>query len=182
MKGEFEATSDIERVVSGFTPGPIAYGTLSSDSNSHYYLCNFLDLDQEMPDVVDFCSKLARLHQESQSPNGKFGYHVITYNGDLPQDNTYHESWERFFIQGFNHMVNISVQRGGPWKAIEEMKPIMTDKVIPRLLRPLETGGRSIKPSLVHGDLWCGNAAIHISNDDSIVYDPAGFYAHNECG
>ena len=28
------------------------------------------------------------------------------------------------------------------------------DKAVMRLLRPLETEGRSIKPCLVHGDLW----------------------------
>jgi hypothetical protein len=27
------------------------------------------------------------------------------------------------------------------------------EKVVPRLLRPLQSGGRSIKPTLVHGDL-----------------------------
>ena len=36
----------------------------------------------------------------------------------------------------------------------------VTSKVIPRLLRPLETGGRQIKPSLVHGDLYSGNVSV----------------------
>ena len=54
-------------------------------------------------------------------------------------------------------------------------------KVIPRLLRPLESGGRSISPSLVHGDLWYGNAGIINELGEGIVYDPASFWAHNEC-
>jgi len=57
----------------------------------------------------------------------------------------------------------------------------MLGKVIPRLLRPMETGGRSIKPALVHGDLWCGNAAVDTQTDRPLIYDPASFYAHNEC-
>jgi protein-ribulosamine 3-kinase len=32
--------------------------------------------------------------------------------------------------------------------------------VTPRLCRPLETGGRSIRPHLIHGDLWDGNASF----------------------
>ena len=31
------------------------------------------------------------------------------------------------------------------------------DLVIPQLLRPLETGGRSIQPRPLHGDLWADN-------------------------
>ena len=57
----------------------------------------------------------------------------------------------------------------------------MVEKVIPRLLRPMETNGRSIKPALVHGDLWCGNAAIDVQADAPLIYDPSSFYAHNEC-
>ena len=29
-------------------------------------------------------------------------------------------------------------------------------EVVPRLRRPLETGGRTIQPRLVHGDIWDG--------------------------
>jgi hypothetical protein len=38
----------------------------------------------------------------------------------------------------------------------EEMKNCLHplfEKVIPRLLRPMETDGRTVKPSLIHGDL-----------------------------
>ena len=79
-------------------------------------------------------------------------------------------------------MIKMNVQRGGPWKEIETLEPDMVSKVIPRLLRPLETDGRSVKPSLVHGDLWCGNVAIDVATDLPLVYDPSSFYAHNECG
>lgn len=60
-------------------------------------------------------------------------------------------------------------------------KKDMIEKVIPRLLKPMETNGRSIKPSLVHGDLWYDNAAVDTATDRPLIYDPASFYAHNEC-
>lgn len=78
-------------------------------------------------------------------------------------------------------MLNLNIERGGQWPEMETLKSEMLSKVIPRLLRPLETGGRSVKPSLVHGDLWCGNAAVDMQADLPIVYDPSGFFAHNEC-
>jgi protein-ribulosamine 3-kinase len=58
---------------------------------------------------------------------------------------------------------------------------IIFEKVIPRLLRPLETKGRSIKPSLVHGDLWYANSGIDVDSDESLIFDAYCFYAHNEC-
>lgn len=59
--------------------------------------------------------------------------------------------------------------------------PDLFDKVIPRLLPPLETSGRTIIPSLVHADLWCGNASIvNEETEEGIGFDPAAFWAHNE--
>lgn len=59
--------------------------------------------------------------------------------------------------------------------------PVLFDKVIPRLLRPLESEGRSVKPSLVHGDLWYANSGIDMATYESLVFDACSFYAHNEC-
>lgn len=75
----------------------------------------------------------------------------------------------------------MNIDRGGPWGEMEKLKSAVIDKVIPRLLRPMESGGRFIKPSLVHGDLWCGNAAVNSETGCQLVYDPSSFYAHNEC-
>ena len=124
---------------------------------------------------------VAFLHSRSESPNGKFGFHLVTYNGDLPQENGYADTWEEFFRIGFEHMINMSIKRGGVWAELEGLYTAMIVKVIPRLLRPMETGRRSIKPALVHGDLWCGNAAIDSATGRPLIFDPASFYAHNEC-
>ena len=57
----------------------------------------------------------------------------------------------------------------------------LISKVIPRLLRPLETGGRQIKPCLVHGDLYSGNVSVDAVTGGPILYDATCLYAHNEC-
>ncbi|KAL8699345.1 MAG: hypothetical protein Q9201_006057 [Fulgogasparrea decipioides] len=181
LKGEYESTLAIHAVRADFIPKPILQGSFKSLQNTHYYLCRFYELAEELPEHKDFCAKVAYLHENSKSPNGKFGFHVVTYNGDLPQENGYTDTWEEFFSNGFKHMINLNLERGGPWEQIESLKSNMLNKVIPRLIRPLETNGRSIKPSLVHGDLWCGNAAIDTVTDLPLVYDPSSFYAHHEC-
>lgn len=41
----------------------------------------------------------------------------------------------------------------GPHDELEQLSKQIVEKVIPCLLRPMESGGRKLKPSLVHGDL-----------------------------
>ena len=124
---------------------------------------------------------MARLHSSHTSPEGKFGFHCTTYNGDLPQDNTWFDSWEVFFDNGLRHVLRVREERAGPNAELDELLPSLFDKVIPRLLRPLESDGRKIEPSLVHGDMWCGNVANVEGPEEGIVFDPSSFWAHNEC-
>ena len=179
LKGEFEGTAAIYSIVPDFAPKPIAWGSNKSTPDTHFYVCKFHDLELQLPEAEEFCSKLAALHRNSS--NGKYGFQVTTYNGDIPQKNDWQDSWEVFFAEGLKRIFELNFQRGGPCREFEEMMPDLFGKVIPRLLRPLETGGNSIKPSLVHGDLWCGNAAVDADADRPIVFDPSSFWAHNEC-
>jgi protein-ribulosamine 3-kinase len=145
-------------------------------------VCEFYDFTEGVPEPISFCEKLARLHSSHTSPEGKFGFPYVTYNGNLPQDNTWFDSWEAFFDNGLRHVLKVREERAGPNPELDALLPPLFEKVIPRLLRPLESGGRKIQPSLVHGDLWCGNAGIiDESTEEGIVYDPSSFWAHNEC-
>ncbi|KAK3312545.1 Fructosamine kinase-domain-containing protein [Apodospora peruviana] len=181
LKGEFEATSAIYTITPDFCPKPIAWGSLKWQPDAHFYICKFYDFIEGVPEPESFCKKLAELHSNSTSPEGKFGFPCTTYNGDLPQDNTWFESWEAFFDNGLRHVLKLREERAGPNAELDELLPALFDKVIPRLLRPLESNGRKIVPALVHGDLWCGNAGIiDETTEEGIVYDPASFWAHNE--
>jgi len=182
LKGEFEATSAIHSITPDFCPKPIAWGGFSEEPDAYFYVCKFYHFTEGVPEPGSFCAKLAKLHSSHTSPDGMFGFHCTTYNGNLPQDNTWSTSWEKFFDKGLRHVLKVREERAGPDAELNSLLPALFDKVIPRLLRPLETGGRTIVPSLVHGDLWCGNAGIiDEATSEGIVYDPASFWAHNEC-
>jgi protein-ribulosamine 3-kinase len=56
----------------------------------------------------------------------------------------------------------------------------MMTNVVPRLLRPMETGGNSIKPVLLHGDMWHGNVSIDNQTNKPMLYDPGCLYGHHE--
>lgn len=54
------------------------------------------------------------------------------------------------------------------------------EKVVPRLLLPLQSDGRVLKPCLIHGDCWDGNTATCARTGEAFVFDVCSFYGHNE--
>ncbi|KAK4126951.1 hypothetical protein N657DRAFT_182189 [Parathielavia appendiculata] len=180
MHSEFESMRAIHGIVPDFAPRPIAWGTYKSIPDTHFFLCEFRHFGDEMPDPEDFTARLAKLHQNSQSPNGMFGFHITTYAGNLPQMIEWDSSWESFFSKSLRQALDLEIRAKGTDPELDGLLPILFDRVIPRLLRPLETNGRSIKPALVHGDLWYANSGLDVETGESIVFDACCFYAHNE--
>lgn len=181
MHGEFESMSAIHALLPDFAPEPMAWGTYESVPDTHFFLCHFREMMDEMPDPHRFTARLAALHQNSRSPHGKFGFHVPTYTGNLPQINEWEASWETYFAKSMRRAFDLEVEAKGPDPEFDTLVPALFDKVIPRLLRPLESEGRSVKPSLVHGDLWYANSGIDVGSGESLIFDACSFYAHNEC-
>ena len=183
LRSEYEGCSAIYPVVPDFIPRPIAWGTYRSDTNTHYYMAEFVPMSGEIPEPQSFCAALAKLHKNSiaLSKNGMFGFHVTTYAGTMPNYVTWCDTWEESFTRGLQAFAEQEKAAHGPSDALEEMYPQLFSKVIPRLLRPLTTEGRTIKPVLIHGDLWCGNMATNANTGDPVTFDPSVLWAHNEC-
>ncbi|KAJ8067152.1 hypothetical protein OCU04_004521 [Sclerotinia nivalis] len=72
------------------------------------------------------------------------------------------------------------IKKHGHWPEFEYLSTLVLDKCILRLLRPLQSEGRTIKPCLVHGNIWDGNTATDMESGEPFVYDGSAFYAHNE--
>ncbi|KAF2253567.1 hypothetical protein BU26DRAFT_548009 [Trematosphaeria pertusa] len=193
MRGEHESSRAINMVISDFAPGPVGWGTFTSDPDLHFFLQDFHEMDQEVPDMERFTLKLSAMHLKSaelhmdmkaeheQSPTPRFGFHVTTHNGSLAQDNRWTDTWEAFFVQGLRRMLELEEEAQG--EQPKEMKDLigpLFQKVIPRLLRPMETGGRHIKPCLIHGDMWQGNTSTDVVTNEPIVFDACCFWGHNE--
>jgi len=138
-------------------------------------------MTDDMPDPHKFAALLSTLHQKSVSPTGKFGFHITTYAGNLPQFVGWEDSWETFFAKTMRQALDLEIERKGPSEELDVLSRALFEKVIPRLLRPLESDGRTVKPSLVHGDLWYANAGIDVGNGQPLVFDACCFFAHNEC-
>lgn len=162
-------------------PRPFGWGTYEKDPDVHFFLCKFHGMTDDIPDILDFPSMLAQLHKNGVSPRRKFGFPVTTYQGRLPQDTTECDTWEECFSRGIRRFFEMEEESQGYDKEMADLRKGIMEKVIPRLLRPLETGNREIVPRLVHGDLWDGNTSVDVATDLPIIFDACSSYAHHEC-
>ena len=182
VSGKYFSQSTLYAAVPDFTPKPYAWGTYAADPNIHFFLCEFVDMDEvTLPDPQKFARGLAILHRSTVSPNGKYGFPVATLQGLVPQFADWTDTWEEFFSRSFRRLVENEEKAQGPDAEMRKLEEAIFSKVIPRLLRPLETGGRSIRPCLVHGDTWDGNVATNLNSNNPVIFDSTCIYAHNEC-
>lgn len=84
-------------------------GTYKSDPETHFYLSDYVEMIDEVPDMQRFCASLAKLHRDSipLSPKGQFGFHAVTYNGNKARDVTWCDTWEEMLT----NVVKMRVKR-----------------------------------------------------------------------
>lgn len=85
-----------------------------------------------MPDPHRFTTRLAALYQNSKSPHDKFGFHVTTYTGNLPQDNEWEASWETYFAKSMKRALELQIEAKRPDPEFDTLVPALFNKVIPR--------------------------------------------------
>jgi protein-ribulosamine 3-kinase len=181
LLGEFESMKAIYTILPENVPKPIAQGTYASDPKLHFFLMGLVDMTNEVAEVETLPKLIANMHIKGTSPNGKYGFHVPTNEGALQQPNKWADSWEVFFTDLFTRLFAFEPEIHGENGEMKALFEKMVEKVIPRLLRPLETGGNEIKPALIHADLWDGNTTTDAVTGDPIIFDAASCYGHSEC-
>lgn len=183
MEGEFHSMTALYTTLPEFFPEPYAWGKFSQNQGrpTYFFLCNFIEMSNDIPDPTELCRKVAELHKRSVSPTGMFGFHTTTCQGNLPQaTNLWDPSWESYFRKMLTNAMNLNTEHNGTWNDLEEVVEKVKTIVLPKLLGPLESEGRSIKPSLIHGDLWDGNVGIAYETGEIYAFDAGAYYAHNE--
>ena len=116
---------------------------------------------QRRGDYAAMGRMLAKLHCQNGS---RFGWHRDNYIGLMPQLNAWHDSWPEFFQEcRIKPQLEWARQKGFPLPAIDA--------------RPL-LEGYDPEPSLLHGDLWSGNAGF--TSDGPVLFDPAVYYGDRE--
>lgn len=102
----------------------------------------------------------------------KFGFHVQTCCGYIPQVNDWQDDWVSFYAQQrLQHQLGLVEQSYGDREARELWASL-------QLKIPALFAGVVVEPALLHGDLWSGNVAE--CSDGPLIFDPASFYGHAE--
>lgn len=113
---------------------------------------------------------LAQLHRVRGET---FGWGMDNYIGATPQQNAGHHSWPHFFGERrLRPQIHLALRKGMD-KTLAEKGEAVIERI----------GGLFIDyrpaPSLLHGDLWSGNAA-QTADGTPVIFDPACYYGDRE--
>ena len=165
-------------------PEPICWGT---EGNSAYIVLEWLDLGSRGGDRAweEMGRKLAAMHKYTppnppllrggEEPNstllrGVFGWDINNTIGSTVQINNWTVNWAEFWAElRIGYQLKLARRRGGHFPQGERLL-----EVIPELL-----AGHEPQPSLVHGDLWGGNAGV-TSAGEPVIFDPAAYFGDRE--
>ncbi|KAH7130323.1 Fructosamine kinase-domain-containing protein [Dendryphion nanum] len=181
MEGEYHSMLALYHAMPALSPEPIGWGKYLNMEDTYFFLSSFTEMTGDIPaSTSEFPAMVAKLHHENKSPNGKFGFLVPTYHGNLPQDVSQCDIWEESFTSGMVKFFDLEEEAQGRDQTMTILRKDIILTVIPRLLRPLESEGRRVTPSLVHGDLWDGNVSVDATTGAPVIFDACCSYAHNE--
>jgi protein-ribulosamine 3-kinase len=139
-------------------PEPISQG---SSGASAFLLMEFLEL-RSSGDFAALGTMLAAMHRKRAE---HFGWARDNFIGSTPQSNGGCESWAQFWRE----------QRLAPQLALARKNGFALDA--PNVEKLL--AGHEPQPSLLHGDLWSGNAGF-IAGGAPVLFDPAVYYGDRE--
>ena len=112
---------------------------------------------------------LARMHASTST---RFGWHRDNTIGAAPQQNAWADDWTAFFRDRRLRVQFEIAGRQGHSELARAGEALL--ERVPALL-----AGHRPKASLLHGDLWSGNAA-RLGDGVSAVFDPAVYYGDGE--
>ena len=139
------------------TPEVLEHGIAGGEA---YLLLEYLDFETS-GDFAALGRMLAEMHRK---PGPRFGWARDNYIGATPQANGWMEDWAEFWRERRLRPQLELARRNG-----YDLGEVRLDDV----LREHEP-----QPSLLHGDLWSGNAGF--AGGGPVVFDPAVYYGDRE--
>ncbi len=148
-------------------PSPVCWGLVG---NSCYIVLEWLNLSGRSNNEAwyEMGKQLARMHQQGTSD--RFGWNMNNTIGSTPQINTWVDNWADFFAeQRIGYQLKLARRRGGNFPD--------TGRVVAAVKANL--ADRNPIASILHGDLWSGNASITAAGEP-VIFDPATYYGDRE--
>ncbi len=174
---EAKGLSELAATTTMKVPIPICWGVMASNS---YLVLEYLDLAERVAvgdsnrgspkNWSEMGRNLAMMHDYRIGNSPKFGWQINNTIGTTPQLNTWETDWTIFFK---NHRIGYQIQlarrKGGNFPKADRLLA-----AIPEIL-----GEHQPQPSLVHGDLWVGNASF-TTTSIPVIFDPATYWGDRE--
>lgn len=165
---EAAGLEEIGKAQSIRVPQPVCHG---ANREASWIVLEHLELKPAGADAMRMLGRnLARLHRVTAT---RYGWHRDNTIGATPQVNTQEGDWIAFWRQqrlGFQLELARSGGHGG---RLADRGAHLMERL------PVFFRGYRPAPSLLHGDLWSGNAAM-TAGGEPVIYDPAVYYGDRE--
>ncbi|MBW4636272.1 MAG: fructosamine kinase family protein [Iphinoe sp. HA4291-MV1] len=147
-------------------PKPICWGTAG---HSSYLVLEWLEMGSgHTKSWEEMGRKLAAMHKATSSQG--MGWNINNTIGSTPQVNTWTADWAEFYTKHrLGYQFQLGRRKGGYFPQEKELL-----EAIPELL-----ANHKPQSSLVHGDLWGGNAGCTASGEP-VIFDPATYFGDRE--
>lgn len=130
-------------------------------------------LELNRPDAAGYAELGARLADLHRTCAARFGLERDNYIGATPQPNPQTDDWSEFFFEHrIGWQLELLADRG---MGLDRSSARPLRKAWNRRFPDYEPD-----PSLLHGDLWIGNAAV-LPDGRAAVFDPAVHHGDREC-
>jgi len=166
LEAEAEGLRELAKSGAIRVPSPVATGAAEGAA---FLVLEWLDLAGGGRDAA-LGRALAALHRATAP---RFGWHRDNTIGTTPQANAWSDDWVAFLRDRRLAPQLALAARNGPGGALQRDGERLL-AALPVLLR-----GHVPAPSLLHGDLWSGNAA-RLAGGEPVIFDPAVHYGDRE--
>jgi fructosamine-3-kinase len=145
-------------------PHPVCWGTESAQS---YIVLEWIEFGRA-PHWTKMGQQLAMLHRTASQQGFGWGHDNVI--GETPQPNPRIQNWAEFFAKyRIKHQLTLAARRGRSFA--------QADALLDQIFQVL--AAHRPQSSLVHGDLWSGNAGFD-SAGTPVIFDPASYYGDRE--
>ncbi|MDF2152171.1 fructosamine kinase family protein [Vibrio sp. CAU 1672] len=168
FEAEAESLHLMRETSTVFVPEVVDIGKTKTHA---FLILNYLPTKplEDSVNSFEFGQQLAKLHLWGEQK--EFGFDTDNYIGSTLQPNQWHKKWAVFFAE----------QRiGWQLQLLKEKGVTLVDDIDDFIdVVKGHLSGHSVTPSLLHGDLWNGNAALTAVGP--ICFDPACYWGDREC-
>ncbi|KAI5785723.1 Fructosamine kinase-domain-containing protein [Pyronema domesticum] len=173
LLGHHASLGTIHSYLPRLCPKPIGCGRFTT-FKGYFTLSTFHRRLGPPSDAGTFLARLVKLHR-IEAPDGKFGFRVPTFSGEVLNPAMSMDTWEECFTALLTHALQTEEEVNGVDKELSSLTEELLQMVIPRLLR-----GLKVKPVLVHGDLTVENSGDTDSVSQVMFWRPAVLWGHGE--